>query len=129
MRESRPNPDADMKRKLYRQLEDKQRELSRCKGQVDRAIMLDLHRSFHAVADMLLSKAGAHVVVCIANALDNEENVTADDVSRFAEIVKKSLPVELHRKWGLRWKDETRLALQSDIYLPGALPLKDWGII
>ena len=118
-----------MRKKLYRQIEDRQRELRRCKGQVDRALMQDLRRSYHAVVELLLSKAGAHMVVCIANALDNGENVTADDVSRFAEIVKETLPVELHRKWGLRWKNETCLALQSDIYLPGVIPLKEWGLI
>ena len=129
MRKSELNTAADMKKKLYRQLEDKQRELRRCKGQVDRAVMVDLSRSFNAVAELFMSKAGAHVVVCIANALDNGEEVTADDVSRFADIVRKMLPVELHRKWELRWKNETCLALQSDIYLPGVMPLKEWGLI
>jgi hypothetical protein len=69
------------------------------------------------------------VVICIVNALDDGKNVTADDVSRFAEIVRETLPVELHRKWGLIWKNETKLALQSDIYLPGVMPVKEWGLI
>lgn len=129
MIESRLNHAEGMKKKLYRQLEDKQRELSRCKGQVDRAIMLDMRRSFHALADLLLDKAGSHMVLCIHNALDNGEAVSADDVARFAELVRKTLPVELHRAWALKWKDRTYHALQSDLYLPGAIPLKDWGLI
>ncbi len=118
-----------MRKKLYRQIEDRQRELRRCKGQVDRAIMADLRRSYYSVAELLLSKAGAHMVICIHNALEGGDAVTADKVAHFAELVSKSLPVELHRKWGLIWKNETKLALQSDIYLPGVMPLKEWGLI
>lgn len=118
-----------MKNKLYRQMEEKQRELRRCKGQVDRAIMVDLRRSFYSVAELLLSKAGAQMVICIVNKLEDGEQVTAGDLEYYSELVKGSLPVELHRAWGLKWKNETKLALQSDIYLPGAIPLKEWGLI
>ena len=118
-----------MRKKLYRQIEDKQRELKRCKGQVDRALMLDLRRSFHEIAGLLLRKAGAQMVICIHNASEAGDAVTADVVARFAELVRESLPVELHRAWGLKWKNETCLALQSDIYLPGVMPLKEWGLI
>lgn len=118
-----------MKKKLYRQIEDRQRELRRCKGQIDRAIMADLRRSYYSVAELLLSKAGAHMVICIHNALENGDAVTADKVAHFAELVMKTLPGELHRAWGLKWKNETKLALQSDSYLPSAIPLKEWGLI
>ena len=115
-----------MKKKMYRQLKDKQRELRRCKEQVDRAIMLDLCRSYHAIKELMLDKAAAHMVLCIHNTLDNGDAVTADVVASFAETVRKTLPVELHREWAFKWKNKTSLALESDIYLPGMIPLNDW---
>ena len=118
-----------MKNKLYRQMEEKQRELRRCKGQVDRAIMVDLRRSFYSVAELLLSKAGAQMVICIVNKLEDGEQVTAGDLEYYSELVKGSLPVELHRAWSVWWKDRTRHALESDLYRAGELPLKEWGLI
>lgn len=118
-----------MKNKLYRQTEEKQRELRRCKGQVDRAIMADLRRSFYSVAELLLDKAGAHMVICIVNKLEDGEQVTAGDLESYSELVKGRLPVELHRAWGVWWKDRTRHALESDLYRAGELPLKEWGLI
>ena len=91
--------------------------------------MMDLRKSWRALSALLLDKAGAHVVICILNALENGEAVNADEVARFAEIARKGLPLELHRLWGHSWKDKTRQALESDFYLPDAVPLKDWGLI
>lgn len=118
-----------MKNKLCRQMEEKQREIRLCKWRTDRAIMQDLLRSFHSVKELLLDKAGAHVVLCIHNALERGEAVTAGDLESYSELVKGSLPVELHRAWGVWWKDRTRLALESDLYVADSLPLKEWGLI
>ena len=118
-----------MKNKLCRQMEEKQRELRLCKWRVDRAIMQDLQRSFHSVKELLLDKAGAHMVICIVDKLEDGEQVTAGDLEHYSELVKGSLPVELHRAWGVWWKDRTRHALESDLYRAGELPLKEWGLI
>lgn len=91
--------------------------------------MLDLRRSYHAIKELMLDKAGAHMVLCIHNALDNGDAVNADEVARMAERVRETLPVELHRAWSVFWKDRTYRALQSDLYLPGAVPMKAWGLI